>query len=478
MSADFDYTFYRVRQDYDVVNYDSSDIGLRFVVYNADAIHDFVIALIGTADKNGTKDLFTGYDTTAAQWSDPNYMGMKFSGADDWPAANAPYLLAFYYDIRDMNMSSAYMDSVVEAVQDIEALSMESGGGTRVTSSEGDLNGDGFNEAEGAYVIQAENNSVNFELQAEAGVDDCRFYPAFRITNYSSNHLPKYLRLYNASDTVMMIEGYGYNGYVNTTANELIIQLDTVLCADTKIFLDDDDDLAVTMSDFYAKSGDGKDTLFWRTESEKDNLGFFIYRRINPAFLDTLSREIDTTARDAELSPAAGMLQEKKITFDDTNWVKITPTMIPGVEGGTSAGPADYRKIDYGVENYILYDYRLEAISYDKTRDIYGPITVKPLPILPKRFYLFHNFPNPVVKYTNIRFDLPKETKVSLFIYNLQGRLVARVIRPDKKMKPGFYRILWNCTDDWGRKVAAGPYIYRLKAGKKYAKSRLMIVIK
>ena len=152
--------------------------------------------------------------------------------------------------------------------------------------------------------------------------------------------------------------------------------------------------------------------------------------------------------------------------------------MIPGVEGGTSVGPRDYRKIDYGVENHILYEYRLEAISYDKTRDSYGPITVKPLPILPRRFFLFHNYPNPVIRYTTIRFDLPRETKVSLYVYNLQGRLIARVIRPDRKWKAGFYRVRWNCTDDIGRKIAAGPYIYRLQAGKKFAKSRLMIVVK
>ncbi len=483
MNADFSDLFFRFRLAYEGnCNYDSSNVDLRGVLYNTTASHDYVVALLSTADKNGLKDLFTGtgsQDTMGFQYSSTyNYMGFKFDGSDGWAAANAPYLIATYLDIRDQNMSSAYMDSVGESVQDIDFDDGDMKTGSRVTTTEGDLDADGFNEAEGAYIVQASSNSVDFTLQADAGTDGCRFYPAIRVNNYYANTKPKYVYLHNGSTEKKLLDGYGYNCYHNKTDDYLVIQLDTVLCADVDIYISADNDLAVTLSDFYAKSGDGNDTLFWRTESEKDNLGFNIYRRIEPVFMDSLVRALDSVPTGTELNTAGRMLKKNEIGYIDTNWALINPTLIPGADGGTSAGPRDYKKIDWEVDNHILYEYKLEAISFDKTREMYGPVRVKPVPIFPKKFFLFHNFPNPIIRYTNIRFDIPKKTTVSLYIYNLQGRLIRRLIKPDKKMKPGFYRVLWNCTDDWGRKVAAGPYIYRLKAGKKYAKSRLMIVVK
>jgi hypothetical protein len=101
-----------------------------------------------------------------------------------------------------------------------------------------------------------------------------------------------------------------------------------------------------------------------------------------------------------------------------------------------------------------------------------------PIPMFPKRFMLFHNYPNPVKYYTIIRFDLPVKTKLSLNVYNLQGRLITRIIKPGKKWKPGWYKIRWDARNEYGRPLASGPYIYRLQAGKKYAKSRLMILVK
>ena len=435
---------------------------------------DMSVALLSSTEKNGDS-LFQNlpFNTNNAS----KYFTIEFTETgNDRPASDGPFVYVTYADIQRDGMDSLYMDSVCKSVQNIQALTMTTG--TRVTNSLGDLKGDGFNEAEGAYVIQADNNSANFEIQADGATDGCKFYPAFRFTNYSSSNLPKYVRLYNGSDTIMMVEGYGYNGYVNTTTHELIIQLDTVLCADAKIYLSCDDDLAVTMSEFKAKGGDGNDTLFWRTESESENLGFYLYRRIDPEFLDSLSKATDSTASDSSLDDIAILFRKKSISHADTVWNKVNKTIIPGAEGGTSHGPCDYKYIDNNVINFIKYEYKIHSIDYQNSRSIYGPIAVTPHPIFPGVFFLFHNYPNPVKRYTNIRFDLPTKTKVSLNVYNLKGRLIASIIKPHKKQKAGFYNIRWHCNDDSGRKIASGPYIYRLVAGKKYAKSRLMLLVK
>jgi flagellar hook assembly protein FlgD len=90
---------------------------------------------------------------------------------------------------------------------------------------------------------------------------------------------------------------------------------------------------------------------------------------------------------------------------------------------------------------------------------------------------LFHNYPNPFRQYTYIRFDLPVKTYVDLSVYNLQGRLVRRLMDGRSKMNPGFYRVMWDGRDQYGRRLSAAPYVYRLTASK-YAKARMMIMVK
>ena len=94
---------------------------------------------------------------------------------------SAPIQTVQYLDIQRPEMSPGYRDSVCIGVQHTglgngDALIVSKG--TLLSgelATDGDLNKDGFNETEGAYVIAAENNAVNFQLPANN--DTCRFYP-------------------------------------------------------------------------------------------------------------------------------------------------------------------------------------------------------------------------------------------------------------------------------------------------------------
>ena len=487
LTATFDWDIVRFRTTWDSGNsHGHSELGYRFAVWATATTHDHVGALIGSGNGSGPKQLFTG-GADSVNWQDDasTYMGYRFLGSDDRTNANGPYEYAFYLDIQHMNMGTNYMDSVVASVTNINYETADFITGEWVDTTEGDINGDGFSEGEGAYVMRAVDNNINFLLEADGGAaaDSCRFRPAFRILKYTAKAKPGYVRLYNATDTVGIAEGYGYNCYLSTAKDELIIQLDTVLCADTKIWISYDDDLAVVLSDFYARAGDGNDTLFWNTASEEDNLGFFLYRRVSREFLDSLGGVIDTVA-DSLLDNAGIMLKQGRIGYADTAWVSLTEDIIPSqYKPGEIPGiPRDYKKIDRDVENDVMYEYKLVAIDKDRTEEVFGPVPVTPRIILPKKFFLFHNFPNPARFYTNFRFDLPAKSKVALYVYNLQGRLVARLLKPDRYMKAGFYRIRWNCRDEYNRQLASGPYVYRFVATreskKKYAKNRMMILIK
>jgi len=94
---------------------------------------------------------------------------------------------------------------------------------------------------------------------------------------------------------------------------------------------------------------------------------------------------------------------------------------------------------------------------------------------VPESFNLEQNYPNPFNPTTSIRYDLAKDTHVSLKIYNMMGQEVATLVNESKPA--GRYEISWNARNDAGLKVSSGIYIYVLKAGD-FVKSARMTLLK
>jgi len=95
--------------------------------------------------------------------------------------------------------------------------------------------------------------------------------------------------------------------------------------------------------------------------------------------------------------------------------------------------------------------------------------------LLPKVYDLSQSYPNPAKEGLRINYALPKESQVSLKIYNVMGQLV-RALREGKE-KPGFYAATWDGKDQQGRRVASGVYLYRMEAGE-FRKTRKMVVVR
>lgn len=81
--------------------------------------------------------------------------------------------------------------------------------------------------------------------------------------------------------------------------------------------------------------------------------------------------------------------------------------------------------------------------------------------LLPTTMSLFQNYPNPFNASTRIYYILPTATKVTVKIYNLQGREVARLV--DGVQNAGIHSIIWNGKNDQGENVGTGVYIYQLR---------------
>ena len=95
--------------------------------------------------------------------------------------------------------------------------------------------------------------------------------------------------------------------------------------------------------------------------------------------------------------------------------------------------------------------------------------------LLPDKYALQQNFPNPFNPRTTIHYELPNQELVQIIIFNLLGHQVKRLV--DGFRGAGVNSIVWDATNDHGQPVSAGIYIYQLQADG-FLQTRKMILLK
>ncbi len=88
-------------------------------------------------------------------------------------------------------------------------------------------------------------------------------------------------------------------------------------------------------------------------------------------------------------------------------------------------------------------------------------------------FHLSQNRPNPFHPRTLIRFSLVTADQATLTIYDTSGRLLRTLL--DGPVGQGPTSVEWDGTDDAGRAVASGVYLYRLKTRTASLTRRLVL---
>ena len=86
---------------------------------------------------------------------------------------------------------------------------------------------------------------------------------------------------------------------------------------------------------------------------------------------------------------------------------------------------------------------------------------------------LDQNTPNPFNAQTVIEAHVPSGAAMRLDIFNLRAQRVRSLALP-----PGSSQVLWDGTDDSGRPVASGVYLYRLQEGDHTWAFRRMALIR
>jgi hypothetical protein len=167
----------------------------------------------------------------------------------------------------------------------------------------------------------------------------------------------------------------------------------------------------------------------WKTVSETNNYGFEVYRKRN----------------------------------ENGVWNKLG--FIKG--NGTTLAAQSYTYLDKSV-GFGNYFYQIKQVDLDGKSETFPEMNVV-VGVAPGQFVLAQNYPNPFNPTTTIEFALPKETHVSLEVYNVIGQRVATLV--DETKPTGIYVVPFNASA-----LASGTYFYRLTTKEISFIKRMMIL--
>ena len=187
--------------------------------------------------------------------------------------------------------------------------------------------------------------------------------------------------------------------------------------------------LPVELTSFTSSVDKNTVYLNWETESEINNKGFDIERKVK------------------------GTSMWQKVGF---------------VEGkGNSNQNADYSFTDSKL-NTGKYNYRLKQIDFNgniKYHNLTGDVFIG----VPNNSNLSQNYPNPFNPVTKIDYQIPVNAKVTIKIYNQLGQKVANLIEENKEA--GYYT-----TEFDGSNLSSGVYFYKLEAGTFNDVKRMVLI--
>jgi hypothetical protein len=142
-----------------------------------------------------------------------------------------------------------------------------------------------------------------------------------------------------------------------------------------------------------------------------------------------------------------------------TDWAdSSTYTSVEGIEDST---------VSISLNNNSEYFWLVEAVDKDglitesndgqPMRLVVGMLDIYESNQIPTVFALHQNYPNPFNPTTTFKYELPKESKVVLSIFDMNGRLVKTIV--NQTQSAGYYSIQWDAAQH-----SSGVYIYRIRA--------------
>jgi photosystem II stability/assembly factor-like uncharacterized protein len=181
-----------------------------------------------------------------------------------------------------------------------------------------------------------------------------------------------------------------------------------------------------------------------------------------------------------------------KTTNGGFNWTEI-PFMIYDQEGigfinentgwvggftnptyKTTNGGATWQPDNWGL-TINRFRFLSDTLGYAVGQGVYKytrePIGIQQISSeLPWQFVLHQNYPNPFNPETNIKFEVPKSSFVTIKVYDILGKEVAQLVNED--LNAGIYSLSWDASSN-----PSGVYFYTIISGG-FSQSKKMLVIK
>ncbi len=200
-----------------------------------------------------------------------------------------------------------------------------------------------------------------------------------------------------------------------------------------KVSLQSDSPLPVELANFTSIINRNKVNLNWSTLFEINNKGFEVERKIENSEWQALSF----------ISGKGTSNQINTYSFEDRN---------------LSTGK---------------YYYRLKQVDYNGNFKYYSLVNNVNIG-MPSDFALGQNYPNPFNPSTTINFDLPLDSKVTLNVYDITGRLISTIL--NSEFKAGYNSVKFNASS-----LASGIYFYNINAvsgSHNFTENKRMVLIK
>jgi len=173
--------------------------------------------------------------------------------------------------------------------------------------------------------------------------------------------------------------------------------------------------LPVELTSFTGKVIGSEVHLDWTTETEINNYGF----------------------------------QVERLVFGSDSWQSIG-----FVEGhGNSNSPKLYSFTDSYPAGGSKFNYRLKQIDNDGQFEYSDVVEVE---FFPTEYTLYQNYPNPFNPVTIIKYSLPKESSVTIKVFDILGNEVMTLL--PKKQEAGTFKINFD-----GSGLVSGIYIYQMQ---------------
>ncbi len=172
--------------------------------------------------------------------------------------------------------------------------------------------------------------------------------------------------------------------------------------------------------------------------------------------------------------PSSGSLGEIKVSNTVTNeWEELTFDFSSHIGLPEAIGIDQivvFPDFDLGgrtQDNIIYFDnisFYSNSVGVDNRSETF-----------PQGFVLEQNFPNPFNPSTTLRYELPEDGLVNVTIYDMMGRQVSTLV--SSQQAAGYKSIQWNATNDFGKPVSAGVYLYQIQAGE-FVQTKKMVLLK